>query len=95
MSLADSLLAPLLTALDTRIGVREALQAAKSQDVMRRASEAGDADAIRALEKSIASWLGTSPAQNADEPAWAVGADVAHAFVEQCGWSVVLSLIHI
>ena len=37
MSLADSLLAPLLTALDTRMGVREALQAAKSQDVMRRA----------------------------------------------------------
>lgn len=89
MSLADSLLAPLLTALDTRVGVREALQAAKSQDVIRRASEAGDADALRALEKSIASWLGTSPAQNADEPAWAVGADVAHAFVEQCGWSVV------
>ena len=89
MSLADSLLAPLLTALDTRVGVREALQAAKSQDVRRRASGAGDADALRALEKSIASWLGTSPAQNADEPAWAVGADVAHAFVEQCGWSVV------
>ena len=49
MSLADSLLAPLLTALDTRVGVREALQAAKSQDVIRRASEAGDADALRAV----------------------------------------------
>lgn len=89
MSLAGSLLAPLLTALDTRVGIQEALRSAKSQDVIRRASEAGDADGMRALEKSITSWLGTSPSQNANEPAWAVGADVAHAFVEQCGWSVV------
>lgn len=89
MSLAGSLLAPLLTALATRVGIQEALSSAHSQNVIRRASEAGDTDDIHALEKSITSWLATSPSQNANEPAWAVGANVAHAFLEQCGWSVV------
>lgn len=83
------LLEPLTTALDMRDGAHEAICAARLNSTVQRAWEAGDTDGLRALDKGVASLLGTSLAHNVSDPAWALGADVACEMIEQCGWSVV------